>query len=306
MKNVVKSSLVLLCALLLFSCNSSQKDETLALSMTANLTEKEVVATRNLSQEFKDYWYGGTAEITSYTLSQERYGELREGTAVNIFVTEDFLPEVQVKADYPSKNNIPVLKLNNTKNYLTGIYPYSVMTSTFSPVKETSHAIKVSHSMQEWCGHVYMQLNNREGYEVTGHSYFEGEADEDLKLPEVWLESELWNLIRIDPEGLPMGNFEVIPSFEFARMSHQKLSPTQATATLLEEDGILTYAITYPSLNRKLNIYFNRDFPHTIEGWDETHPNGLTTSAKKLKRLKTAYWGQNSNKDLFLRDSLGL
>ena len=40
--------------------------------------------------EFADYWYRGQAEITSYDLEQARYGELRSGTAVLVFVTEDF------------------------------------------------------------------------------------------------------------------------------------------------------------------------------------------------------------------------
>ncbi|MGB2691994.1 MAG: septum formation inhibitor Maf, partial [Thermodesulfobacteriota bacterium] len=42
------------------------------------------------SEEFKAYWYDGKAEITSYKLEQARYGELHEGYAVMVFVTEDF------------------------------------------------------------------------------------------------------------------------------------------------------------------------------------------------------------------------
>src|SRR5690606_11722530 len=84
------------------------------------------VEKRDLIENFKSYWFDGQAEITSYTLEQERYGEIREGTAVLIYVTEDFLPGAQVKADQPSETNIPVLKLNKTKNFITGIYPYSI------------------------------------------------------------------------------------------------------------------------------------------------------------------------------------
>ncbi|MDC8003815.1 septum formation inhibitor Maf [Aureisphaera galaxeae] len=307
MKSAAKISVLFLSTLLLFSCGDTQKeDNTLALSSVVSTSESTSVTPRNLSQEFKDYWYAGNAEITSYKLSQERYGELREGTSVNIFVTEDFLPEVQVKADRPSSNNIPVLKLNNTKKYLTGIYPYSVMTSSFTPVSEQRHALKISHSMQEWCGHVYVQLNNRDGYELQGHSYFEGEADQNRKLPEVWLENEIWNRIRINPTELPTGTFEMIPSLEFGRMSHKTLAPAEVSGTLSESDGISTYTLAYPKLNRELSIQFKSAFPYTIEGWEETHPNGLTTTAKKLKQIKSAYWGQNSNKYEFLRDSLGL
>lgn len=289
----------------LISCNSQEKD-TLAIKSNTP-TPVTSNKNRNLSQEFKDYWYAGNAEITSYKLIQERYGELREGSSVNVFVTEDFLPKVQVKADNASKDNIPVLKLNQTKKYLTGIYPYSVMTSTFSPVQTTEHASKISHSMQEWCGHVYVQLNNKKKFEVESHSYFEGEADQMFKLEKTWLENELFNLIRINPEELPTGdNISIIPSFEYARMSHKKPKAYMASASLKKGDSISSYTLAYDNEPRQLKIYFSSDFPFTIERWEETHANGLVTTAVKKKRIKTAYWSQNSNKHTFLRDSLGI
>ena len=50
----------------------------------------------NLSNEFKSYWFDGKAEISTYSLSQSRYGEMRSGQLVSIFVTEDFLKKEQV------------------------------------------------------------------------------------------------------------------------------------------------------------------------------------------------------------------
>ena len=288
----------------LFGCNSSEKD-TLAVHSEIK-TETSISKARELPEDFKDYWYAGTAEITSYKLTQERYGELREGTSVNIFVTEDFVPDVQVKANNTSSNNIPVLKLNHTKKYLTGIYPYSVMTSIFSPVQTNQHPIKVTHSIQEWCGHVYVQLNNRKKFEIKAHSYFEGEADQEIDLPKVWLESDLWSRVRINPEELPTGNFTVLPSFEYFRMSHKEIASHSAIGSLVKGDSISSYTLSYSDLDRELKIYFSSQFPYTIERWEETHANGLKTTAEKMKRMRSAYWGQNSNKDLRLRDSLGL
>lgn len=288
----------------LFSCNSSEKD-TLALHSELK-TETNTSKNRNLTEDFKAYWYDGTAEITSYKLTQERYGELREGTSVNIFVTEDFVPNIQVKANNTNSKNIPVLKLNNTKKYLTGIYPYSVMTSTFSPVQTSNHPIKVTHSMQEWCGQVYVQLNNRKDFEILAHSYFEGEADQKISLPKGWMETDLWSRIRINPEELPTGDFTVLPSFEYFRMSHKKMATHTATGSLVKGDSISSYTLSYTDLDRELKIYFSSQFPYTIERWEETHANGLKTTAEKMKRIRSAYWGQNSNKDLRLRDSLGL
>ena len=180
----------------------------------------EELPERKVSEEFKEYWFAGKAEITSYELEQSRYGEQREGEAVLIYVTEDFLDDEQVKANAQGNNTTGILKLNATKKFLTGIYPYSIMQSSFYPVEGSSHALKVSASIQEWCGQVYMQLNNRSGYEIISHSYFAGEADQSLSLPEVHLENEIWNQLRIDPDLLPAGEIRIIPSFEYIRLAH--------------------------------------------------------------------------------------
>ncbi len=266
-----------------------------------------------LSEEFKEYWYSGNAEITSYELKQARYGQLRDGKAVLIYVTEPFLPEKQVKADRNNADNVSVLKLNATKKYLTGIYPYSIMASTFYPVYDNQHAIKTSLSVQEWCGQVYTQLNNRDQFELTSHSYFESEADQNFTIGKTLLENEVWNKMRINPSDLPLGEIEILPSLEFFRLSHQEVRALKAKASLTTENGINTYSIDYKDIERKLSIQFSTDFPYTIEGWKEEFKSGfgpkakvLTSSAKKLKRIKTAYWGQNSNKDVVLRDSLAL
>ncbi|MEZ4811304.1 MAG: septum formation inhibitor Maf [Allomuricauda sp.] len=268
---------------------------------------------RPLSEEFKNYWYAGNAEITSYKLEQARYGEIRDGHAVLIYVTEPFLPEEQVKADKNGANTISVLKLNSTKKFITGIYPYSIMGSTFYPVHDNQHAIKTSLSVQEWCGHVYSQINNREKFEFVSHSYFEGEADQNRSLEKENLENEIWTKIRINPNGLSVGALKMIPSLEFLRLRHKELKAYAAVAQMTTENGITTYSITYPDLDRTLNINFTSAFPYTVESWSEDFQSGfgpnakkMTTRATKLKSMKTAYWGQNGNKDQVLRDSLGI
>ena len=291
---------------LISSCTNSG-DKPLSIN-TSNKTETvSEVKHRELSQDFKDYWYAGKAEITSYKLVQERYGELREGTAVTVYVTEDFLPNDQVKANNTSEENIPVLKLNSTKKFITGIYPYSIMSSTFSPTTTQNHAIKVSNSVQEWCGQAYMQLNNRDEYEIVLHTYFEGLADQNSTLPKTWLENELWNLIRINPKELPDGELSLIPSFEYIRLHHNEIKSYKATASKTKEGSLIAYTISYNEIPRQLTIYYNTTFPFEIERWEETgKSNTLKTTAVKIKRIQTAYWSQNSNKHLVLRDSLGL
>ncbi len=310
------NSILLVAVLLLNGCiqNKDSTSETLALSATTESTPgTEDSAKKPLSEEFKYYWYAGDAEITSYKLEQARYGEIREGKAVLIYVTEPFLPDVQVKADNKHPENVPVLKLNATKKYLTGIYPYSIMGSTFYPVHDNQHAIKTSLSVQEWCGHVYSQLNNRKEFEFTSHSYFEGEADEQLTLEKTHLENELWNKIRIDPDGLPQGKIAIIPSLEYFRVQHAPVQSYTANATLTVEGKSTSYTLEYQDTPRKLTIHFNSEFPYQIESWEEEFKSGygpgaklMTSRGTKLNTLKTPYWRQNSNKFVRLRDSLQL
>ncbi|MFK7748055.1 MAG: septum formation inhibitor Maf [Kordia sp.] len=272
--------------------------------------EKPAQAT---SEAFNKYWYAGKAELTSFELEQGRYGEIHKGKAVLVYVTEDFNPEKQVKADQQRANNVPVLKLNATKKFYTGVYPYSIMTSTFYPVANNEHAIKATSSMQEWCGHVFTQLNNREKFDVHSYSYFESESDQKFSIDKEILEDELWVKLRIDPSQLPVGSQKIVPAFDVLRMKHIPLKAYEATATLNTSGATSTYVLEYPKLNRKLSINFNTSFPHDILGWTETATSGygnsartLTTKAKIIKKLKSAYWSKNSVKDSTLRKKLGL
>jgi hypothetical protein len=108
-------------------------------------TEQQPEPRTNLSQEFKDYWYSGKAEVSRYQLTQSRYGQSNEGEAVMVFVTEDFLPEKQVKHEAdPDMQDTKVLKLNKIKRFQTGMYDYSMMMSVFSPIhrQQYPHALK--------------------------------------------------------------------------------------------------------------------------------------------------------------------
>ncbi len=314
----MKKSLLLfgiLGVLVIIACSNIKADENIKSTEKTSTENATSITkpTKELSEEFKKYWYAGNAEITSYKLEQARYGEMREGKAVLIYVTEDFLAKEQVKADYQNSDNIPVLKLNATKKFNTGIYPYSIMQSTFYPVADNQHAVKISSSMQEWCGHVYAQLNNRKKYELTSHSYFQGEADQSFELNKDILENELWTKIRIDPNQLPQGDLKIIPSLEYCRLKHKEIKAYDAKATLQKDANYNTYTIEYPKLNRNISITFTASFPYEIESWTETFKSGfgsnakeLVTKATKLKSIKSPYWGKNSNKDEVLRKELGL
>ena len=275
------------------------------------------------TQSFKDYWYAGEAELAHYDLQQIRYGEVRDGSGVLIFVTEDFLTDKQVKLESPAdgRDHDTVLKVNFLKEFVTGIYKYNVMTSVFTPIDIYNHpnTLKVASSSQEWCGTTYSQLNLRNGkYDVTGHSYFENEADYSATLDNTWLEDELWTKLRLNPELLPEGEIDIIPGSFEVRTSHNGWSVQKATATKSEWSGdgdfpgedLMAYKLEYQESSRSLTIIYESVSPYRIAGWIETQEtgNGKTLTAKSVRTdiIKEPYWQQNANSDEPLREKLGL
>ena len=264
---------------------------------------------------FGDYWYQGEAEITTYRLQQARYGEVRAGEAVLIFVTEPFSLSRQVKlnrAGAAGDDEATVLKLNATRTFTTGVYPYSMMTSVFMPVGEGLMPLKVTTSSQEWCGQTFTQLNKTSrGWRARLFSYFESEGDQDLTLPEVMSEDGLWTLLRLDPARLPVGEVRLIPSLVHQRLSHRPMQPYAAKASLFSGGSLRVYTLTYPELDRSVRIHFQADFPFTIEEWEEEQLEGangerLTTRAVRKERAMLDYWRRNSLADSTYRISLGL
>ena len=263
--------------------------------------------------DFNGYWNQGKAEITTYKLSQARYGELREGNAVTVFVTEPWNDEAQVKSD--RQGDYQVMKMNMTKNFVTGIYPYSMMTSSFTPLDESNGKIqKVTTSSQEWCGHSFHQINRtNEGLVLQGFSYFESEGDSKEHLGDILLEDELWNMIRLRGDQLPTGEISILPSSMYLRLSHLEPEAIKAIASLSNNGPLMSYSVQYPAIQRSISINFKSSFPYTIESWEEVYRDGFGANARELKTTATLisremidYWNKNSNADRYLRKELGL
>ncbi|MFM1931085.1 MAG: hypothetical protein RL226_388 [Bacteroidota bacterium] len=268
------------------------------------------------NDQFKSYWYNGLGEVNTYALSQARYGELRTGEAVVVFVTEPFDTEKHVKSDREDANDVRVMKINHVKKFLTGVYPYSVMTSAFTPINASSyeHPLKATSTAQEWCGHAFLQLNNRDKHwKVQQNSYFEMEGDREFSLDECILEDGLWTALRIDPEKLPQGKHQVIPGLTYLRFSHNEVKSYEAELTLVSNDDEYVYSVFYPALGRTLRLYAGKDFPHPLTRWEETYVDGWNASAKELTSTGTLihseqlpYWELNNNADSVYRTRIGL
>jgi hypothetical protein len=282
----------------------------LLFTLSCNVPKQEFSGSKSidLNNAFKNYWFDGMAEINTYNIKQFRYGSPREGNGVLIYVTEDFLPNVQVKANQKSRNTHTIIKLNRTKNFLTGIYPYSIMTSVFSKLGKTKPLLKTTTSIQEWCGQAYLQLNRRGRLEVNSHSYFEGEADQNLRFQDALTEEEIWTWIRTYPDLLPEGNFKILPSLEYIQLKHKPIKLYEVETELEKNDSLNTYHMTYPELSRKLSIKFSINAPFKIYGWVEQDLSSQDQKsiAQINKTIKLPYWKLNKLGDERYRDSLGL
>ncbi|WP_462136978.1 hypothetical protein [Candidatus Mycalebacterium sp.] len=274
---------------------------------------------RAFAAQFDDYWYSGRAEITSYELSQARYGAKHPGYAVLIFVTEDFSRSKHVKLDDPAlagRDSVKVLKLNLVKKFNTGIYRYSTMSSVFAPVSGADlRPLKVTLSSQEWCGHVFTQLNLKgRYYEGKLFSYFENEGDENFKVESVFLEDEIWTRARINPKSLPTGRISIVPGLLITRLLHTPTGIERADAKISSPDaGITRYSLSFPKTERVFEMDFETDFPHKIVSWREVYKSGwgagakrIETAARRKKTIFSDYWNKNSPPDVRMRRELGI
>jgi hypothetical protein len=292
------------------------------LSLTAcGFPSGDKAGSRHFDREaFSDYWYQGKAEINTYALEQYRYGELRKGEAELIFVTEDFSREKQVKLDDPAaagSDAQKVLKMNLVKKFITGVYPYSMMVSAFTPVYDSVLAVKIAASCQDWCGQTFIQMNHRNGaYQVEARSFFEREGDRKLTI-RARAEDELWNLIRINPGQLPVGKVLLLPGLLYQRFTHEDMKAREAVITLepaetawAGESGLQVCVVVYQDHPRTLRIYFRPCFPYEIMGWEEEQKlkNGRTERSKATRMAvkKLDYWKKHSKTDELLRNELKL
>jgi hypothetical protein len=269
----------------------------------------------------KDYWYDGSAEINTYELKQNRYNTLHDGTAMLIFVTEDFLTDKQVKNDnYQNKNSTSVLKKIEQRKFNTGVYDYTIYSTVFTPVEINQYkkSFKVVGSSQEWCGTTYNQFNaQKNGYKAIGHSYFEAEGDIEVNIPSGIHEGELYTRLRMNPELLPIGAFDIIPDPIVGRMLHYPLQSFEAEANIsdysgdLEGENLKQYSITMPDAQRTLEIVYEAAAPFKIVAFYDSYPSVFdkqirTTSAVLINQSKLPYWSKNNTSDEVLRTELKL
>lgn len=278
------------------------------------------------SQEFLKYWKSGLAELSSYDITLERYGEMRKAQGVLIFVYEELNADTRIKVESgrtPAPKRIPVLKLNNVLKFTTGIYDYSIMTSVFAGlsgpgVTRPLQPQKVSFSSQEWCGNVYHQLIPMPSGLVSEiHSYFEAEGDSRITLPYpeggILYEDEMPILVReLDGKFLEPGasrKIQLVPSLWERRKQHIPLAYLQGAITKVgphtlklrgEERKAVKWTLEYPGA--KYTYFVESDSPRKLLAWE----NNRGEKGELISSVRKTYWELNGNKDQPLRKALGL
>ncbi|MEZ4892014.1 MAG: hypothetical protein R3A50_03320 [Saprospiraceae bacterium] len=259
-----------------------------------------------------NYWYQGKAELCSYEVEQERYGEIRKASEVLVFVTEDFSANKQVKLDAkPAEGDtkIPILKLNTIRRFQTGIYDYSLTQSVFTPMpidkKDVIRSLKLSATIQDWCGHVFVQANALpESYRIRSFSYFESEGDTDVELNPGLLEDEIWTLLRLDPDSLDSLEVTVMPGIFYSRFRHVPLAAEPANITINQLGETSELTLQYKNIPRTLEIRFETAFPHRIMGWEETLQGKLLSRGTLKNVMLDDYWRHHDEASSGLHEQL--
>jgi hypothetical protein len=288
---------------------STEKQSGAKIATASNMTSSDTPI--NLPKvAIENYWYQGKAELTTYNVEQERYDEIRVAEQVNIFVTEDFSANKQIKMDNPAANpadRVPMLKLNTVRKFKTGIYDYSLMQSVFTPMDIEKRTLKTTCSIQDWCGHIFTQLNwKNEVYQVQELSYFESDGDKEKSVKADLLEDEIWTKLRLNPESFSEKEYNVIPASFYCRLKHQPLQAQKAKITIQKQAKSDELRLDYINIERSLVIQYENTAPYRILSWMEID-KGKTTSKGTLKKIMMSdYWAKHDNASANLRNDLDL
>ncbi|MBV71442.1 MAG: hypothetical protein CMH52_08825 [Myxococcales bacterium] len=264
-------------------------------------------------------WSDGQAELSGYALQQPRYGQMRHGQAVLIYVTEPFSHRRKVKVDRydpADPDHFVALKLNFIRRFQTGVYDYAIMTSLFADPRQSMRTVKQTFSSQEWCGQVYEELIfDTEDVKVDTRSYFEGEsqratlkANRAMSVDGLWLAAR--GLTTGGPNGVTLAR-DMIGSSIIRRLKHlpprvfaaqpRWLGPVSTMKTRAGEFKIKTLTFTrQDQVQCQLNVELAK--PHRIIGWHCTDGERATL----LGSTRLAYWTHARLGDETLLKDLGL
>lgn len=273
--------------------------------------------------DFARTWYDGQAELNGYRWKGTRYGELRTGEAIAIFVTETIGADDHVKVDRPEEHRgatLTVLKLNLVRDFQTGLYDYNTMVTAFADV-ERLQPLRQTFSSAEWCGQVFEALDVR-GKELTldVQSYFQGESvQKTLPMKPDGITGEhlfVW-LRGLRGHALAAGETRKLPyladPFE-RRLRHSEASWGELTVTRPKELVLVSgkeqiWSIAYElgsTDGRTGKVMIEEAWPHRLLAWEWKRGSELLDSAILTGSQRMKYWELHAEGQEALRKELGL
>ncbi len=243
--------------------------------------ETVVPINQETNKTFTDYWKNSKTETTKYELKEDSIS-VGEGS---LTFSIDYVEGVN-KTD-----SIQTLHSDFTGEIHKENYDYSAMTSAYLPLNLTirPHAMKVINSVQEPTVNSFLTLSQiPKSYEIIAKSTFKEKTKEHFVLERKNLEDELWAKIRMNPNDLPTGDIEMIPSFAYWQSVRKSPNIYEAKAELKEYAGteftgkkLKIYNLDYSDLKRNLSIVFESDFPFEIVGWKRVSDGKVAVGVRK-------------------------
>ena len=243
--------------------------------------ETVVPINQETNKTFTNYWKNGKIETTKYELKED-----------SISVGEGSLTfSIQYVEGINKTDSIQVLQSDFTGKIHKENYDYSAMTSTYLPLNLTlrPHAMKVINSVQEPEGNSFLALSQiPKSYEIESKNTFKEKTKKHFIVERKNLEDELWAKIRMNPNDLPTGDIEIIPSFAYWQSVRKSPNIYEAKAELKDYIGteftgnkLQLYTLDYPNLKRNLSIVFESDFPFEIVGWKRVSDGKVAIGVRK-------------------------
>jgi hypothetical protein len=225
-----------------------------------------VAVNQETNATFQKYWKTKGIETTKFILTQD---SSTIGEATLSYTLKDF------GKDQPN-GAISSLSSNFSQKIVQENYNYSENSTTITPLNTPlyAHALSIVSSSQSNDGTDFLSFQPEpKSYLFVGRNSVESEKEIRKITEKGNLEDEIWAKIRMNPDALPQGEIEMIPSLGYWNKVHKSPFAQEAKAELkgMENNPKLKiYFLDYPDLKRKLEITFEANFPFQIMGFKET------------------------------------
>lgn len=233
------------------------------------------------NKTFINYWKNGKIEITKYELKEDSIS-VGEGS---LTFSIDYVEGVNKTDSIQTLHSDFMGKIHQEN------YDYSAMTSAYLPLNLTirPHAMQVINSVQEPTESSFLALSQiPKYYELIAKNTFKEKTKEHFVLERKNLEDELWVKIRMNPNDLPTGDIEIIPSFTYWQLVKKSPNIQESKAELKDYVGteftgkkLKIYSLDYPDLKRNLSIIFESEFPFEIVGWKQVSDGNVAVGLRK-------------------------